>query len=411
MTELKKLIYDLEEGFKVESKKYECIKHPKKLVQALNKLDRTTGMKTLKYQVTREVQNLIVRMRMGKKHVDPINIMVTGPPGVGKSKVGVILAEILYGVGYLETEKVQKKGWFNVESDNPNLNSEYMIILISGLVLVYGAQMLGFLYNKISFYYFSIFLALLLFIGLLIFLIVTYSDNITYYLNEYEDDEDEDNRKCYVLVGKETFISGFMGQSITQTKAWLKNNKKVAAVFDECYSIVADGRDSYGTDVLTLLNKDMEENPTDRVWIWCGYPDKIQLLFRYQPGLDSRFTWKFNIPGYIGDELFEIFESQLDDDGWRLKEEDRNDIKLLFNRNSYLFKSFGRDTRRLRGYSNRKNTASAYYSGELDINITYEHVKSAMETLRNNQIDTEPKKKKSLQEMLEDLNGDDSLPY
>ena len=64
------------------------------------------------------------------------------------------------------------------------------------------------------------------------------------------------------------------------------------------------------------------------------------MFFSYNPGLDSRFTWRFHIEDYNSDELKQIFEKKVRDANWKIK---KNIKTKWFEKNKDYFKFFGRD--------------------------------------------------------------------
>jgi len=56
--------------------------------------------------------------------------------------------------------------------------------------------------------------------------------------------------------------------------------------------------------------------------IIAGYEQELKdCFFSYNPGLESRFTWKFKIDDYNPTELRLIFEKKITDNNWSLKED------------------------------------------------------------------------------------------
>ena len=63
-------------------------------------------------------------------------------------------------------------------------------------------------------------------------------------------------------------------------------------------------------------------------------------FFNYNQGLESRFTWKFNIDEYSPDELLLIFKKKVIDNKWSFKEDFHSD---WFKKNKDYFTYYGRD--------------------------------------------------------------------
>ena len=60
-------------------------------------------------------------------------------------------------------------------------------------------------------------------------------------------------------------------------------------------------------------------------------------------GLKRRFTFRYDIDGYSGDELREIFESKLNSDKWKLDIKETEKYENFFKKNKDNFPNFGGD--------------------------------------------------------------------
>jgi hypothetical protein len=77
--------------------------------------------------------------------------------------------------------------------------------------------------------------------------------------------------------------------------------------------------------------------------IIAGYEtDLNNCFFNYNQGLNSRFTWRFKIDEYTGDDLYKIFLKKVKDSGWSLAEDSKINTKW-FEKNKGHFKFYGRD--------------------------------------------------------------------
>ena len=77
--------------------------------------------------------------------------------------------------------------------------------------------------------------------------------------------------------------------------------------------------------------------------IIAGYESELnECFFKYNQGLDSRFTWRFKTDKYTAEDLYRIFLKKVNEIGWRYEEEETISINW-FKKNIDYFKSFGRD--------------------------------------------------------------------
>jgi hypothetical protein len=171
-----------------------------------------------------------------------------------------------------------------------------------------------------------------------------------------EDDEDEEctkpeNKKNtsgtkelnFGIYSREHFVAGYVGQSALKTIALLNKHLGGSIVIDEAYSLILeDGKDSFGMEVLTTINRFITEHLGEIIIYFAGYEDKMQLLFRSQPGLKRRIHKTYKIEPYTSEQLYKIFMSQLADKKITVEEDDF--IKAHFQDNLKKYPYFGGDT-------------------------------------------------------------------
>ena len=76
--------------------------------------------------------------------------------------------------------------------------------------------------------------------------------------------------------------------------------------------------------------------------IIAGYEKELkECFFNYNPGLESRFTWRFETDDYNAKELRGIFEKKVSDAGWEVQKGEIQD--KWFEDNMDSFKFYGRD--------------------------------------------------------------------
>ena len=151
------------------------------------------------------------------------------------------------------------------------------------------------------------------------------------------------------IVSRPDFVAEYLGQTAIKTLELLKSNLGKVLFIDEAYSLVNSDRDSYGMEALTVINQFMTEHPHDIIIILAGYKDMIEKnIFETQPGLKRRFTWIFEVNGYTPSGLADIFRTQITDSGWQIS--DSVDLNEFFGCSKDSFPSFGGDTVKLAFY-------------------------------------------------------------
>jgi len=376
---LRNLIDTLTRQINDQDPALQYIKHPDKLLTALRKMYNLVGMQEVKDNIADQVIFLIMASRTGEKKQYMLNTVFYGPPGVGKTKVGCILAEIWFALGYIENKKRVGYSYMNQDWEN----ATYLIIV--SLFVVYGFQILAFIYKKIGVFYLTMVLGA-------VFLLLLFSFLILSKTSYWKETIYEDDGEIIKIVSRKDFVAEYVGQTAIKTKKLLDANCGKVLFIDEAYSLINDARDPFGLEALTTLNQFMSEHPDEIIIIFAGYKDKMQEgIFSIQPGLPRRCMWHFECSGYSGLELYQIFCCQLQTEGWYIPESDQRGIGELIMSNKELFPNFGGDTERLSFFSKLESTNAAFHRGDLTNRCLFlEDVEKGIKLLSNNNIKKEP---------------------
>lgn len=362
--ELESLIRVLADKFANRDPQIKSVKYPALLMTSLIELQNLVGMDRLKDSIALQVMRLIDCATNGERTGKMLNCILYGPPGVGKTKVGIILAKIWYALGYLK--KPQAKPVFPsvtttttttaISGSESGLGTIIPIIL---LILFYGFT---YIFAGFSYVYSNwglMWVASLLFL-ILIFLLFFYykgSSYITSIITKMEEPDQKkvtqiEDRDLIKVVSRKDFVAEYMGQSAIKTRALLQANFGKVLLIDEAYSLYNGDRDQYGMEALTEINLVMSENPDSIAIIFAGYKDLMKYgIFSVQPGLPRRCMWHFECSPYDGHQLTDIFFRQVEKDNCVINEQDVSLIRRLISDNYKMFKSYGGDTERLLLYS------------------------------------------------------------
>jgi hypothetical protein len=373
-TELEKLIEILKTGIKKKEPGVKYIKYPTLLVLALEELNSLIGMDRLKDSIAIQTVSLIERMKAGEKTTAMLNCMLSGPPGVGKSRAGVLLAKIWFALGFLNTGSTtttttHKKteiptplGGPGGSGGTPDMSA--LVLLLIAWIGTYVIQMLSYIYSQVGLFW----LGLILGMVILIVIFLYWGDNKTTWIKKYvyeekvtiteEELKNVADRDIISVVSRDAFCAEFMGQTAIKTKRLLEANIGKVLFIDEAYSLINDPRDAYGYECLNTLNLFLSENPDKIVVIFAGYREKMEnSIFTAQPGLSRRIMWKFECDPYSGEQLAEIFFLQAKKEGWEIQDEDK--IRKLITRNEFAFPGYGGDCERLVYLSSLEATRSS----------------------------------------------------
>ena len=143
-------------------------------------------------------------------------------------------------------------------------------------------------------------------------------------------------------VTREDLVAGFLGQTAIKTKDVIKECLGGVLFIDEAYALGnKEKRDSFSKECIDTICEALSDHKQDLMCIIAGYEDELkECFFGYNPGLESRFTWKFKIDEYDHIEMKQIFEKKIRDSGWKLKEVLPDE---WFRKNKQYFKYYGRD--------------------------------------------------------------------
>jgi AAA+ superfamily predicted ATPase len=149
-------------------------------------------------------------------------------------------------------------------------------------------------------------------------------------------------KNVFKKVTRDDLVAGYLGQTAMKTKDVIKECIGGVLFIDEAYALGnKEKRDSFSKESIDTICEALSDHKKDLMCIIAGYEQEIKdCFFSYNPGLESRFTWKFTIDDYDHTELKLIFEKKIKDCGWNLKEPLNDE---WFEKNKDYFKYFGRD--------------------------------------------------------------------
>lgn len=149
-------------------------------------------------------------------------------------------------------------------------------------------------------------------------------------------------KNVFKKVTRDDLVAGYLGQTAMKTKDVIKECIGGVLFIDEAYALGnKEKRDSFSKESIDTICEALSDHKQDLMCIIAGYEQEIKdCFFSYNPGLESRFTWKFTIDDYNHKELKLIFEKKIKDCGWNLKEPLNDE---WFEKNKDYFKYFGRD--------------------------------------------------------------------
>lgn len=125
-----------------------------------------------------------------------------------------------------------------------------------------------------------------------------------------------------VVVSREDLVGQYVGHTAPKTKDVLNRAMGGVLFVDEAYSLHRpENERDYGQEAIEILLQVMEEQRERLVVILAGYADRMAAFFAVNPGLRSRIAHHIEFADFSLDELVEIGERMLDDQGYALTPE------------------------------------------------------------------------------------------
>lgn len=149
-------------------------------------------------------------------------------------------------------------------------------------------------------------------------------------------------KNVFKKVTRDDLVAGFLGQTAIKTKDVIKECLGGVLFIDEAYALGnSEKRDSFSKECIDTICEALSDHKKDLMCIIAGYEHELKdCFFSFNPGLESRFTWKFAIDEYDHKELLQIFEKNVKEAGWNIKEPLQDS---WFEKNKSYFKYYGRD--------------------------------------------------------------------
>jgi hypothetical protein len=173
------------------------------------------------------------------------------------------------------------------------------------------------------------------------------------------------SKGIFKKVTRTDLVAGYLGQTALKTSKVIEDCLDGCLFIDEVYSLgtgghsnregvegVGSGSDSFSKECVDTLCEALSDHKDRLMVIIAGYEKDVnESFFKMNPGLPSRFIWRFTVDEYNPKELLQIFQQKVEHNGWKLDESlSMTKLETWFTTNKTYFKYFGRDIEMLFTY-------------------------------------------------------------
>ena len=127
-------------------------------------------------------------------------------------------------------------------------------------------------------------------------------------------------------VGRSDLVAKYVGQTAIKVKDVFEKAEGKVLFIDEAYSLVESTEGEFGDEAINTLVQEMENHREDTIVILAGYPDKMEGLFKRNPGLRSRVPFQLHFRDYAAEEMLQIAEMEAKRRGFVISEAARKQI-------------------------------------------------------------------------------------
>jgi SpoVK/Ycf46/Vps4 family AAA+-type ATPase len=223
---------------------------------------------------------------------DMLHIVLTAPPGYGKTMISYLLSEIFFKLGIIKKQENTKTSNESQSKTNETDKLEEPDSAEKNIMSLLGGQMSGQVNsggrsavdNKEK----------------------KYKHPIT---NEEIDFP-------FILARRSDLIGKYVGHTAPKVEDMVKKSLGGVLVIDEAYSLGRD--DTYSDEAINALNQMLSEYSGQFICIIAGYEKELKKNFFTNPGLERRFRLKIKLEQYTPKELTQIFIKMVNDSSWKV---------------------------------------------------------------------------------------------
>ena len=130
-------------------------------------------------------------------------------------------------------------------------------------------------------------------------------------------------------VGRADLVGKYCGHTADIVKNVFKEGKGGLIFIDEAYSLVEESGGSFGDEAINAIVQEMENNRTDTIVVFAGYPDEMKKFFERNAGMRSRVPNRIVFDDYSVEELVQITGYQAKIRGFSIDENAMDKVRSL----------------------------------------------------------------------------------
>ena len=122
-------------------------------------------------------------------------------------------------------------------------------------------------------------------------------------------------------VSRADLVAGYVGQTAERTKEVFEEARGRLLFIDEAYALADHENGTFGQEAIDELVLQMENQRSETVVIFAGYPDKMKTFIDRNPGLRSRIPYQITFNDYTADELLQITKLEAKKKGFSIRKD------------------------------------------------------------------------------------------
>ncbi len=169
-----------------------------------------------------------------------------------------------------------------------------------------------------------------------------------------------------VSVTRDDLVGQYVGHTAPKTKEVVKRAKGGVLFIDEAYYLHRpENERDYGQEAIEVLLSVMESERQNLVVVMAGYKDRMDAFFGDNPGLGSRVAHHIEFPDYSAEELLQMAQLMVVQQGYELSEDATEALHEYIERRRQRRRfAYGRSIRNAIERARMRQATRLFESGE-----------------------------------------------